>query len=159
MFKQNIIKLLKKHTSLKEIPLEIPPSPELGDYAFPCFILSKTLKKSPNQIAESLAKKIPKTKHISKITATGPYLNFFINKQQITNKTINDIFKNQKNKSTKKKILIESPGPNTNKPLHLGHVRNICLSQTLNNIFPIMPSNILYLDLTSSNLYLWLHHV
>ncbi len=149
MFKQNIIKLLKKHTSLKEIPLEIPPSPELGDYAFPCFILSKTLKKSPNQIAESLAKKIPKTKHISKITATGPYLNFFINKQQITNKTINDIFKNQKNKSTKKKILIESPGPNTNKPLHLGHVRNICLSQTLNNILKFQGNNTIQININN----------
>ena len=62
-----IISLLKKHTKLKEIQLETPPSPDLGDYAFPCFQLSKKLKKSPNLIAEDLASNLPKPKEIEKI--------------------------------------------------------------------------------------------
>lgn len=138
MFKQNIIKLLKKETKLKEIPLEIPPNSELGDFAFPCFILSKKLKKSPNQIAIDLAKKIPKPKNISQIKAVGPYLNFFISKTNLTEKTLKKIFKEKENygksKPSTQKILIEYPGPNTNKPLHLGHVRNMCLGQALSNI-------------------------
>ena len=60
--KDTILKELSEKTALseKEISslLEIPPSVELGDYAFPCFILSKTLKKSPNEIAAEFAKKI-----------------------------------------------------------------------------------------------------
>ena len=62
MFKQKIINLLKKQTNLDSLEiekiLETPPSLELGDYSFPCFILSKKLKKAPDQIAEDLSKKI-----------------------------------------------------------------------------------------------------
>jgi arginyl-tRNA synthetase len=57
MFEQHITKVLKKETKLKEIPLEIPQNTEFGDYAFPCFILSKQYKKNPVQIAQDLAKK------------------------------------------------------------------------------------------------------
>ena len=56
--KAQIINLLKKHTKLKEINLELPPSPELGDYAFPCFQLAKREKKNPAEIAANLAKQI-----------------------------------------------------------------------------------------------------
>ena len=45
--KEEIVKILKKETGLKEINIEIPPSSELGDYAFPCFVLSKKYRKSP----------------------------------------------------------------------------------------------------------------
>ena len=57
-FKEHIVKILKKETKLKEINLEIPPDSNLGDFAFPCFILSKSLKKNPHDIAEDLSKKI-----------------------------------------------------------------------------------------------------
>ncbi len=60
--KEKIISILAKNTALSkkdvENLLEIPPLPELGDYAFPCFTLSKFLKKSPNEIANSLAEKL-----------------------------------------------------------------------------------------------------
>ena len=44
--KEKILKILKKETKLKEINLEVPPNPEMGDYAFPCFQLSKKFKKN-----------------------------------------------------------------------------------------------------------------
>lgn len=138
--KEKIISLLEKETKLskKEIEtiLEIPPSQELGDYAFPCFILSKNLKKNPVQIAQDLSNKIS-DKNIEKVEAKGPYLNFFLNSQELTKKTLSKILK-EKDKYGKKKsgrlVLIESPGPNTNKPLHLGHIRNIILAQSVQNI-------------------------
>ena len=137
MFDQDIIKLLKKETKLKEIPLEIPPDSKFGDYAFPCFILSKKLKKAPLEIAQELSKIEPEG-NISKIEANGPYLNFFISKTNLTEKTLKKIFKEKENygksKPSTQKVLIEYPGPNTNKPLHLGHVRNMCLGQALSNI-------------------------
>ena len=78
--KTQIINLLKKHTKLKEVILEIPPSPELGDYAFPCFQLAKKEKKNPAEIAANLAAKIKLIKGVEKVQPTGPYLNFFLDK-------------------------------------------------------------------------------
>jgi len=94
MFKQKIISLLSKEIKLKPEELnnilEIPPNPEMGDYAFPCFVLSKKYKKSPNKIAEKLAKQISKTlpKEIESVNSLGPYLNFFINKKELAKKAI-----------------------------------------------------------------------
>ena len=137
-FKQIIINLLKKKLKLKEIILEIPPNQEFGDYAFPCFSLAKIFKKSPIEIALQLEKiKLPK--EIEKVQAVGPYLNFFINKSLLVDKTIKKILKEKNNygKSNygkNKKVVIESPGPNTNKPLHLGHLRNMALGISISNL-------------------------
>ena len=51
IFKNSIFQFLKKETSLENIELEVPPNPEMGDYAFPCFALAKGWKKAPNEIA------------------------------------------------------------------------------------------------------------
>jgi len=60
--KEEVIKILKRETKLSEIKLEIPPDEKLGDYAFACFQLSKTLKKNPMEIALDLSKKIKPSK-------------------------------------------------------------------------------------------------
>ena len=151
MFEQEVKKAIKEATKLKDTPLEIPSNPEFGDFAFPCFILSKEQKKSPVEIAKSLEKLIKPNKTIKKVKAVGPYLNIFINKQALAETILLKIFKEKenfgRNKSQKNKILIESPGPNTNKPLHLGHVRNMCLGLSLKNLLEtqgntIIPVNI-----------------
>ena len=74
-FKEEITKVLKKELN-QEVNLETPPNYTLGDYAFPCFSLSKIYKKDPKQIVLDLSKKI-KSKYF-RIEANGPYLNFFI---------------------------------------------------------------------------------
>ena len=117
--------------------LEIPPNPEMGDYAFPCFTLSKKLKKSPNDIAQDIGKNIILNKYIKEIKIIGPYVNFFVNKKTLAETVLKEIY-SKKSKygsaANKKKVMIESPGPNTNKPLHLGHVRNMVLGNSLINI-------------------------
>lgn len=145
---QEIIKQLFKHLSINKQQLnsliEIPPSPELGDYAFPCFTLAKTMKKSPNEIAQELAKKIT-SKEFEKVEAKGSYVNFFLNKQKIAEQTISKILK-EKNKYGSQKIkessLVETPGPNTNKPLHIGHARNIILAQSLQKLLQFVGNNV-----------------
>jgi arginyl-tRNA synthetase len=149
--KQKIITLLKKHTKLKDINIEIPPDSAMGDYAFPCFVLSKKLKMSPNEIAKDLVSKINTGKFVKEVRAVGPYLNFFVDKEGQSLDILKKIFK-EKDKHGKcskknKKILVEFAGPNTNKPLHLGHVRNICLGSSLVNVldsngFTVHPVNI-----------------
>jgi len=92
-FKEEIIKFLKKETNLENIELEIPPNPKMGDYAFPCFILAKEWKKAPNEIANELAAKFKTDRFVNEVKVIGPYLNFFVNKNAITQSTI---YKNKK---------------------------------------------------------------
>ena len=118
--------------------LAIPPQAELGDYAFSCFELAKQLSKSPTEIAKELSNKYKAELYISKVTNIGPYLNIFVNNDFIK-ESIEQIAKNKKFGQSKygqnKKVLIEFSGPNTNKPQHVGHVRNNCIGQALVNIF------------------------
>lgn len=98
-FKKEIITFLEKETGVKEIALEEPPNPKMGDYAFPCFSLSKKLKKSPNEIAKDLASKFKPTEYISESGVIGPYINFFVSKK----KTCRD--SNKKDIERKTKLL------------------------------------------------------
>ena len=89
--KKELAILLKKHLQQDVEPLlEIPPGPSLGDYALPCFTLAKALKKSPQEIAQSLAKEMHAT-FIERAEANGPYLNIFISRSLITQSVLNEI--------------------------------------------------------------------
>jgi arginyl-tRNA synthetase len=125
---------------LKEL-IEVPPLRELGDYSFPCFKLSKELKKNPNEIALDLKQKIDvkKISFIKSIEAKGPYLNFFLDYSFIADNLVLKILK-EKNKfglnsfGKKKKVMVEYSSPNTNKPLHIGHLRNDSIGMSLSKI-------------------------
>ncbi len=139
-FKKEIAKLLNKEVKLENIQglIETPPEDNLGDYAFPCFVLAKILKKNPNEIAKELSKKL-KSKYFIKIEANGPYLNFFIDKSILIKEVLNDVDKlknkyGSSNIGKNKKVMVEFSSPNTNKPLHLGHLRNIFLGDSLSKI-------------------------
>jgi arginyl-tRNA synthetase len=138
IFEKEIADLLKKELKLKEISLEIPPNPNLGDYAFPCFSLAKQFRKNPVEIAKELAAKIKPTGFIREIKEIGPYLNFFIDKQKLAGTLIKEILaKKEKFGSGKKKkerIMVEFSQANTHKAFHIGHVRNICLGIALSNV-------------------------
>ncbi len=119
--------------------IEIPPAKELGDYSLPCFKLTKALKKNPQEIALFLKEKLIKIPLIDSIETKGPYLNFFLNHSFIANKLIPEILKKKdlfgKQKNLNKKVMIEYSSPNTNKPLHIGHLRNDSIGMSLNNLF------------------------
>ncbi len=139
--KNIIIKALSKTLNLdgKEIEgiIEIPPNSELGDYAFPCFSLAKSQKKSPAEIAGDLAKKIILTKEIEKVVAVGNYLNFFINGNFLTESTFNKILKEKENygsQKIKEKVMVEFSQANTHKAFHIGHVRGTSLGESISRI-------------------------
>ncbi|QQG39149.1 MAG: arginine--tRNA ligase [Candidatus Woesearchaeota archaeon] len=132
-FREELIKILKKVIK-EEFSgfIEIPPDKNLGDFALPCFFLAKKLKKSPHQIAQELKDKIKLNEAFEKIESVGPYLNFFVNKKYFVKEVLSEILKKKDKygaQKQRKKVMVESPGPNTNKPLHLGHVRNILLAK------------------------------
>ena len=128
-FKKRVAALLADHAPLDELTihqlLEVPPDQTLGDYALPCFLLAKQLKKSPVQIASELAEQL-EADFLSRAEAKGPYLNVFLDRAVVAEHTLTTTF-TPANKDTK--ILFEFPSPNTNKPLHLGHLRNMLLGQ------------------------------
>ncbi len=154
--KEKIISLLAKATNLRENEIskliEIPPTPELGDYAFPCFAISKTLKKDPKEIAKELIKKIQLSKEIEKIEAIGSYINFFTNSKILAENTLKKIQK-EKGDYGKRKIneeaVIEYIGPNTNKPLHVGHIRNIVLGQSIANILKYAGNKVIMVNINN----------
>ncbi len=137
--KDVIISLLKKEVKLKEKEIEqlmeTPPSEELGDYAFPCFVFAKTMKRNPLDIAKDLKSRIEKKlpKEIEKLEAKGPYLNFFTNKKILAESIIEKIDKNFGSSSIGKgkKIIIDFSGPNIGKPMHIGHIRSTILGDSL----------------------------
>ena len=88
-YKQKIANLLASQVEydiegLKKL-IEIPPKAEMGDFAFPCFALSKILRKAPNKIAEELKTNL-NNEGFEKIENLGPYINFFVDKKSFSNR-------------------------------------------------------------------------
>jgi len=140
--KELIVDLLSKHVSLEaqEIAklLEIPKDSSKGDYAFPCFALSKEMKKSPNHIALDLASKI-RSPGFEKIEASGPYLNFFINRSSLAQEVLAKIIKEKNNYGSSKifkskTLVIEMSSPNVAKPFGIGHLRSTIIGNSLAEI-------------------------
>lgn len=129
-FKKEVAKLLNKEKIAEEL-LEIPANPVLGDYAIPCFSLAKIYKKSPQVVAKELAEKIKPTKLVKKIQATGPYLNFFIDKGQY-NRAI--IERKHKKKKINKTIVIEFSSPNIMKPFSVAHLRSTMIGNSIEKL-------------------------
>ncbi len=137
----SIAKKLRGVKTRKEIfeLIEKPPQIELGDYSFPCFSLSKKLKKKPNLIAEELSKEL-KIRGVELIKPVNGYLNFFIDSKNLAENVIGKVLKEKEkyglnNDLKKRKIMVEFLSPNTNKPLHLGHLRNMSLGESVSRIF------------------------
>jgi arginyl-tRNA synthetase len=122
--------------------IEIPPTPEMGDYAFPCFFLAGRLKMPPQEIALNVRGEIKNfPEGLEDIQSNGPYLNFFLNRKALAVdlikiiKSAGDLYgKPVIDKKTNKKTMVEFPSPNTNKPLHLGHLRNMTIGESVSRI-------------------------
>ncbi len=146
---------LKKHDEIKlnkskiyEL-IEIPPDSKLGDFSLPCFLFAKELKKAPGNVALELKDNfiiinIDETnkyhKYFYAIENFGPYLNFFVNKELFIKDILKKIHENKLLKFPKqdKKIMIEFGQANTHKEFHVGHLRNVCLGDSLVRIYRLL---------------------
>ncbi len=142
-YKNKVAELIKVHVELDiediKNSIEIPPKSEMGDYAFPCFQLSKTMRKSPNMIAEELKKSIC-IEGFEKIENLGPYINFFVDKKVFAANIIEKILKEgdsygESNIGQGKTVCVEYSSPNIAKPFHVGHLFTTAIGNALYKMF------------------------
>ena len=121
--------------------LEIPPQEDMGDFAFPCFMLAKTMHKAPNMIASELStsEKLSAS-WLSKVEAKGPYLNFFVDRGAFSKEIVSDILSKgteygKSDEGAGKTVIVEFSSPNIAKPFHVGHAFTTILGHSLSRIY------------------------
>ncbi|MBU0754893.1 MAG: arginine--tRNA ligase [Planctomycetes bacterium] len=137
------------------LTLQAPPDPSLGDFAFGCFPLAKLLRKAPQVIAGKLAAALRESPLFEKVLATGPYLNLIVDKPYLARTTLTAILDHpeefgkylRENGSSRPSVLIEYSAPNTNKPQHLGHVRNNVLGISLTRLLKAVGHRVIPVNL------------
>ena len=125
--------------------LEQPKSSDLGDIAFPAFSLAKVERKAPQAIAADIAEKIDQSA-FEKVVATGPYVNFFLDKSKISDQVIKSVIEagvdyGQQDEGHGENITIDLSSPNIAKPFSVGHLRSTVIGDALSNIFRKMGYN------------------
>jgi len=125
---------------------EYPPENIGGDLALPIFRFAKELKQDPKEIAEIIRGTI-KLKFIEKTEIKGAYVNFNLNRSLVSKEILSELHsQNIKNNYVDvgdgDRVMLEYVSPNTNKPLHLGHLRNAFLGESLANIMDFCGYNV-----------------
>ena len=120
--------------------IEIPPDANMGDYALPCFKLSKILRSSPIAIAENLANSFSPDDVIESCSALKGYLNFKINRKGFAEKTLESVLTEKEKYGSDdigngKTICIDYSSINIAKPFHIGHLSTTVIGSALCKIY------------------------
>lgn len=147
---------------LSPVVLQVPPKPEIGDLAFPLFAYAKAFSKAPNVLAQELSARVNAldgdfgaNKPDGEAFALGPYMNVRVNMDSVVSQMYGKIKSSgasygHSNLLEDRKVMIEFSCPNTNKPLHLGHVRNDCIGQSMSQILKACGANVMKVNLINN---------
>ena len=155
-YKLVLAKNIAKVTELPEEQvlklIEIPPQRDLGDYAFPCFVLAKTLHKAPQMISSDLAgEDILRNDGMFEVKNAGPYLNFYIDRSRYASDMISAINEagdkfGASSEGQGQNIIIEFSSPNIAKPFHVGHAFTTILGNSLSRIYDRLGYNVIRMN-------------
>lgn len=141
--KTQILQAIKQTAPKGYVPviedLEMPPNPGLGDFAFPCFELAKKLKRNPNEIATEMATSIGPKGVIAQAKAVGPYVNFTLDTQAFGEMIFQQVFElgdeyGGSEIGEDKRLMVEFANLNSHKDVHIGHLRNLFVGQSVVNV-------------------------
>ncbi|HHW95123.1 MAG TPA: arginine--tRNA ligase [Mogibacterium sp.] len=128
--------------------IEIPSDESMGDFAFPCFRLAKTMRKSPQIIAADIAEKISVCNIFYKVEQVNAYVNVFINPSHIAENVVYEINKlgSEYGKSEigqGKNIIVDFSSPNIAKPFHIGHIRSTVIGNSICKLYEALGYNVI----------------
>ena len=122
-----------------DVVLSQAPEHTGADLAFPCFPLARAWRKNPAQIAQEMAANLEPDAVLGAVEAAGPYLNLSLARDRIGRQMLEQIASmaggyGNSDRQADEVVMMEYVSPNTNKPLHLGHVRNAVLGRCVANL-------------------------
>lgn len=141
------------------IQIQTPPDSSMGDLGIPMFVFAKTLRMAPPQITAKVVSYISNST-IGEFLAVGPYVNVKLNKGNVSFDILQKIdsqkesygsFNDENKKPLEgRKVMVEFSSPNTNKPLHLGHMRNDALGESISRILKMAGADVFKVDLINN---------
>ncbi|MCW6653656.1 arginine--tRNA ligase [Aerococcaceae bacterium NML210727] len=132
-----LVAVLGEHLTQEAILnlIEVPSHAEHGDLAFPVFTLAKVFRKAPQMIAQEVVEQVDTT-HFDKVVAVGPYVNFFLNRAEVTDKVLHTVLQEGENYGSTdvghgKNVPIDMSSPNIAKPMSMGHLRSTVIGNAI----------------------------
>lgn len=137
-FKNEVVDLVSSQVDLPKEKIaaliERPKNTKMGDYAFPAFILAKTMHKNPAIIAKDIAENLSSDDFAS-IQAVGPYVNFAIDHEKLVSSTLKDVLAEKEHYGDQKlgegNVPIDMSSPNIAKPMSMGHLRSTVIGNSI----------------------------
>ncbi len=120
--------------------IEVPPESSMGDFAFPCFKLAKTMRKAPQMIAADITEKLSGSDVFSEVKNVNAYVNFFMNRAEVAADVISEVVQKAEEYGSSdigngKKVIVEYSSPNIAKPFHIGHIRSTVIGNSIYKIY------------------------